>query len=413
MKVHMFSGDKMGGAGRAAHRMHTALVRFGNINSRLTVPSTLNAGPGIQQLENRLKERVLSTVRPGFDKLPLKLLQDSENTLRSPAWLSAVSADEINSSDADIIHLHWTCAGFLSIKQIGKIKKPVVWSMHDMWAFCGAEHLASDLPSARWRNSYEPTSRPKTQRGFDLDQWAWQMKCKAWKSPMQITTPSSWLTNCVANSSLMKGWNVATIPNTLDTDLYKPQNKLCARAVFGLPSDKKLILFGAFMGTALPHKGWDLLHAALKLLSAELRDVEVVIFGQHEPEKPAEFGLKTHWMGHLFDDVSLAMLYSAADIMVVPSRVESFGQTASEAMACGCPVVAFDTTGLKDVVTHLETGYLAQSFDPMDLAKGIKLLMGDDSLHKTLAQNARARAVKLWSMVNIAPQLQALYQKII
>lgn len=412
MKVQMFSGDKFGGAGRAAHRMHNALLRFSSINSQLTVPSILNAGRGIQQLESSVKERILSTIRPGLDRLPLKLVRDSEKTLRSPAWLSAVSADEINSGDADIVHLHWTCAGFLSIKQIGRIRKPVVWSMHDMWAFCGAEHLASDLPSARWRNSYEPSSRPETEQGLDLDQWTWQMKRKAWKNPMQITTPSSWLTNCAASSSLMKEWNVTTIPNTLDTELYKPQDKLCARAVFGLPRDKKLILFGAFMGTALPHKGWDLLHTALKLLSTQLKDVEVVIFGQHEPEKPAELGMKAHWMGHLFDDASLAMLYSAADVTVVPSRVESFGQTASEAMACGCPVVAFNTTGLKDVVTHMETGYLAQAFDPMDLAKGISLLTSDDLLQKTLAKNARGRAVNLWSMEKVAHQLQTLYRSI-
>lgn len=413
MKVHMFSGDKFGGAGRAAHRMHHALNKYTDINCELTVPSILNAGHGIQQLENRTKERVLSTIRPGLDRLPLKLLRDPENTLRSPAWLSAVSADEINAGDADIIHLHWTCAGFLSIKQIGRIKKPIVWSMHDMWAFCGAEHLASDSSSARWRNAYGSTGRPETERGFDVDKWAWHLKRKAWKNPMQITTPSCWLTNCVANSSLMKSWDVTTIPNTLDTELYKPQNKLFAREVFRLPADKKLILFGAFMGTALHHKGWDLLHAALQSLSAELQNAEVVIFGQHKPERPPELHMKAHWMGHIFDDTSLAMLYSAADVTVVPSRIESFGQTASESMACGCPVVAFDTTGLKDVVIHMKTGYLAKAFDPIDLADGIRLLVDDESLHKTLAKNSRERAVNLWSMQTVAPQLQNLYERTI
>lgn len=413
MKVVMYSGDKMGGAGRAARRMHLALNRFSTVTSHLVVPTDLNATTGTTQIEKSTSSRILGALRPGLDRLPLKLSKDATQTPRSFAWLSTLSAKQINSSEADIVHLHWTCAGLLSIEQIGKLEKPVVWTMHDMWAFCGTEHLAEYGPNARWRNGYSPTTRPVTLRGMDVDQLAWNRKRKAWQKGMHITAPSTWLSDCVINSSLMSNWDVCTIPNTLDTDVYKCHEKHVARAVFNLPTEKKLILFGAFMGTALPYKGWDLLQETISALGKVKQTVELVVIGQNAPEHPINLGVAIHWMGHLFDDASLALLYSAVDVTVVPSRIESFSQMASEAMACGCPVVAFDTTGLKDVVVHMQTGYLANAFDTEDMAQGITTLIEDEDLHNTLSNNSRLRAVDLWSMQSVAPQLELLYKNIL
>ena len=306
MKVVMYSGDKMGGAGRAARRMHLALNRFSTVTSHLVVPTDLNATTGTTQIEKSTSSRILGALRPGLDRLPLKLSKDATQTPRSFAWLSTLSAKQINSSEADIVHLHWTCAGLLSIEQIGKLEKPVVWTMHDMWAFCGTEHLAEYGPNARWRNGYSPTTRPVTLRGMDVDQLAWNRKRKAWQKGMHITAPSTWLSDCVINSSLMSNWDVCTIPNTLDTDVYKCHEKHVARAVFNLPTEKKLILFGAFMGTALPYKGWDLLQETISALGKVKQTVELVVIGQNAPEHPINLGVAIHWMGHLFDDASLA-----------------------------------------------------------------------------------------------------------
>jgi len=383
------------------------------VSSRLVVPTDLNAIAKTIQIESNTTNRILGAVRPSLDRLPLKLLRDSAQTPRSFSWVSALSAKQINTSDADIVHLHWTCAGLLSIEQIGKIDKPVVWTMHDMWAFCGAEHLAESGTNARWRLGYNSANRPATLRGIDVDLMAWNRKRRAWQNNMYITTPSAWLTNCVLDSSLMRNWNVRTIPNTLDTDVYKCHEKQTAREAYNLPADKKLILFGAFMGTALPYKGWDLLQEAIRTLGGTKHGTELVVIGQNAPEFPLELGVRIHWMGHLFDDVSLALLYSAVDVTVVPSRVESFSQMASEAMACGCPVVAFDTTGLKDVVVHMHTGYLAKAFDVEDLAKGINTLVENEILRETMSNNSRSRAVSLWALPTVASQLETLYQDVL
>src|SRR5680860_414365 len=156
--------------------------------------------------------------------------------------------------------------------------------------------------------------------------------------------------------------------------------------------------------------GWDLLQPALTQVAGRVPNVHGVIFGQGEPQHPLQLGLPLHWMGHLHDDTTIALLYSAADVMVVPSRQEAFGQTASEAQACGCPVVAFNVTGLPDVVEHGTTGYLAEAYSSEDLAKGIAWVLEDAERRAQLGGQARERAVRLWSPEVVVPQYLEVYQ---
>ena len=115
-------------------------------------------------------------------------------------------------------------------------------------------------------------------------------------------------------------------------------------------------------------------------------------------------------MGHLHDDVTLALLYSAADVVVVPSRQENLPQSGTEAHACGCPVVAFDCTGLSDVVVDGETGYLARPYDIEDLANGIRWVLEDSVRHARLCVASRNRALRLWSPGVVVPQYIAVYE---
>ncbi len=191
---------------------------------------------------------------------------------------------------------------------------------------------------------------------------------------------------------------------------FKPMDRLAARRLLNLPEQARLVLFGAIKGTQLPYKGWDLLQPAVAALAEAEPDVHAVIFGQRAPASPPALGIKIHWMGHLFDDFSLAALCSAADVLVVPSRQEYFGQTDSEAQACGGPVVAFDTTGLQDLVAHGETGLLAKPFDSGELASNMLVLLRDDSLRQQFSFNARLRAERLWSYARVSAQYLEVYK---
>jgi glycosyltransferase involved in cell wall biosynthesis len=227
---------------------------------------------------------------------------------------------------------------------------------------------------------------------------------------MHIVAPSQWLAECARKSKLMQGWPVSVVNNALDTEVWRPVDKAHARALFGLPKDVPLLLFGALGGTADPRKGFDLLLAALENLRGKIDELELVVFGQLAPKELIDFGFPVRYVGRLHDDLTLAILYSAVDVMVVPSRQEAFGQTASEAHACGTPVVAFDSGGLTDIVKHLQTGYLAMPFDPASLAEGIIWVLSDRARHASLSVTSRQRALDRFSYPVVAEQYRKIYE---
>jgi glycosyltransferase involved in cell wall biosynthesis len=172
------------------------------------------------------------------------------------------------------------------------------------------------------------------------------------------------------------------------------------------------VLFGAVGGSQDPRKGWDLLAAALPQLLGRFPGLEAVVCGQAEPADPPLLGLPVRYVGRLHDDQSLAMLYSAADVVVVPSRLDNLPQMATEAQSGGVPVVAFDCGGLPDVVQHQQTGYLARPYDSADLAHGMAWVLESAERQAQLGQAARQRAVQLWSPAVVARQHRDLYEAV-
>ena len=297
----------------------------------------------------------------------------------------------------------------MSIADIGRLRKPVVWTMHDMWGFCGAEHYTEDF---RWRDGYLKHSRPAYESGFDLNRWTWQRKLKHWRRPMHIVTPSQWLANCARQSVIMQNWPVTVIPNPIDTEAWRPIDKALARSILHLPSEKPLLLFGAMGGTRDPRKGFDLLKSALDHLRGEIAGLELIVLGQVAPKEPVNLGFPIHYAGHIHDDISLCLFYSAADAVVVPSRQEAFGYVGAEAHACGTPAVAFGVFGLTDIVDHEKTGYLAQPFDTEDLARGIYWILDGAERRTMLSAQSRQAAVAKFSYPVVAQQYLQIYNKI-
>ena len=292
----------------------------------------------------------------------------------------------------------------MSIANIAGIKKPVVWTLHDMWAFCGAEHYSED---DRWREGYHRGNRRQGEVGFDLNRWVWRRKRHHWQRPMHIVTPSRWLGDCVRASALMRDWPQIVVPNCLDLNQWKPTPRTIARELLGFAKGVPLLMSLGTGGTYL-RKGFDLLISALGYLRKDIPDLELVVLGQNGPHNQDDPGYPIHYMGHLHDDISLRVLYTAVDVMVMPSRQDNLPNMAVEAQACGRPVVAFDVGGFSDIVEHQQSGYLARAFDTEDLATGIRWTLENANRAK-LGEHARARAVKHFSSVSVAEQYQAVY----
>jgi len=405
--IHLNNADTSGGAARAAYRIHHSLLNSG-LHSRMWVNVENSGDWTVSGPKDRWRKAFVQMRRHSVFPI-LKTMQTQNSILHSPAILHSSWSKIINQSDSDIAHLHWIGGEMASISDIGSIKKPVVWTLHDMWAFCGAEHVSWD---ERWREGYTRKNRPPSERGFDINRWTWNRKIKHWKHPFNIVAPSRWLAECVQDSVIMRDWPVTVIPNCIDTQIWQPIEKILARKLLGLPTETPLIAFGTYGANSEYHKGFDLLVQALKHLSGLTEGAELVIFGQPEPKNPPKLGFPVNFMGHLYDDVSLRLLYSAVDILVVPSRKEAFGQTASEAQACGTPVAAFKIGGLSDIVKHKHTGYLAKPFDTEDLAEGIEWILSDRTSGR-LGHTARERSLQKFSYEIVSAQYQAVYQNLL
>jgi len=419
MKIlHVNTNDISGGAARAAFRLHESLLQ-NNINSQMLVAEKKSDITSIIALSNenlikKIKNRLYKVI---LNKLSLGKYEKTISKYWGPFSPQIISnknlAKNINEINPDIVHLHWICADFLSIEDIAKINAPIVWSLHDMWAFTGGCHLVASTTQMcdKYIRNCGNCDFLGSKKTKDLSFKVLQRKKKAFMkiSNMAIIGVSNWMAGCAKKSALFSDKKVVCLPNPLNTGVFKPMDKMQARILWNLPKDKKLVLFGAVLATSTPYKGYDLLVEALNEISSQ--NVEFVVFGSSEPKNSPKLSHKIHYLGHLNDDVSLVSLYSASDVMVVPSRREAFGQTASEAMSCGTPVVAFEIGGLPDIIDRKTNGYLAQPFDTSDLAKGIDWVLNSEH-YDDLAKKAREKTVREFDYGVVAKKYIELYEEV-
>lgn len=403
--------DISGGAAIAAYRLLRGLQRSG-VQAQMLVQFKKSDNYSIISPQTKW-QKVFSKIKPIIDSVPVRFYKQRKNNIFSPAVLRDNIYKKIQEINPDIIHLHWINEGFVRIETLAKINKPIIWTLHDSWAFTGGCHY--DEECGKYEKNCGNCPILGSSRKNDLSYRIWKRKEKSWKNlDLTVVTPSSWLGECVKKSSLFCRTRVEVIPNGIDLNRFKPIDKNIARDILCLPKDKKLILFGALSALSDKRKGFSLLREALKKYSSkENKDIELVIFGSSKPKDEEDLGFKTHYLGRLNDEISLALVYSAADVMIVPSIQEAFGQTASESLACGAPVVAFDNTGLLDIVDHQRNGYLAKPFDTTDLANGIKWVLGDKVRWKKLCQHAREKVKKEYNIVEVAKKYIDLYENVL
>ena len=402
--------DTIGGAAIAAYRLHKALIKEG-IDVHMFVMRKQSDDFTVSSSHSSKPRRVMALFRPTLDQLPLMIYKNRDKMLFSPSWLRFSGVvEKINAINPDIVHLHWICDGILRVEDIAKIKAPIVWSLHDNWAFTGGCHIMWECE--RYKEHCESCPRLGSNKKQDLSHWVFGRKEKSFKNikHMTIVSLSSWLHKCAKDSFLLKDKKHTCLPNPIDTNTFKPFNKKIARDLWNLPKNKKLILFGASFATGDINKGFKELSQAL--LQLTLSEIELIVFGSSEPKESQDFGFKTHYLGHLHDDVSLVTLYSACDVMVVPSLQENLSNAIMESLSCGTPVVGFDVGGNRDLISHKQNGYLAKAFDIDDLKDGIEWVLSHND-YEMLCQNAREKVLKEFDSKIVARRYIKLYEEVL
>ena len=411
--LHVNASDLDGGAARAAHRIHSALRAIG-VDSKLLVVSRREASANVLQPQSPGQRAMHRLRQLASNELMARQLTPTNPTLHSLNFFSSGLAKWINRSDVDVVNLHWLGGEVLSVEEIGRIEKPVCWTMHDMWPFCGAEHYDDLQHPGRYRGRYDRSNRPPGYSGPDLDAWVWRRKRKAWSDRrFHLVSPSRWLGDCARNSTLMAHQPCQVIPNCIDMSVFKRIERRLACQVLNLAPDKQYVLFGAIASTEDPRKGFELLRSALGAIAANSAfagRVELLVFGAHPPSGGVpDLGLPAHFLGTLHDEVGLALLYNAADVFVAPSMQENFPNTVVESLACGTPCAAFRVGGLPDLIDHGSNGWLAEPYDTQDLSSGIVHLLQRD---RSATAGALPR-INMCAAASIASDYNTLYEQML
>ncbi|NOR69325.1 MAG: glycosyltransferase [Methylomarinum sp.] len=409
MKILMINtSDINGGAARAAYRLHCALLEAG-IDSNMLVQDKISDDYSVIASEATI-QKGLAKVRPHLDSLPVQFYKNRTKTLFSTAWLPSFGlVDRINALKPDVVHLHWVNGGMLRIEELVKINVPIVWSLHDMWAFTGGCHY--DEHCEGYKQHCGNCKVLVSNKENDLSRRIHSRKSKVFDGIEKLTIIglSRWMADCAESSQLFGNKKIVNLPNAIDTDIFSPFDKSQSRKLLNLPIDKKLILFGAMGAISDPRKGFLELSASLSLLKRD--DVELVVFGSSQPKNSQGFSHKAHYLGHLHDDVTLRVLYNAADVMVVPSLQENLSNAIMESLACGTPVVGFDVGGNNDMVEHKKNGYLAKVGNEQDLANGVEWVLNADN-YVGLCANARDKVVSTFDSRLVAKQYVELYKQV-
>lgn len=317
---------------------------------------------------------------------------------------------------ADVIHLHWINQGMLSLGDIRKILasgKPVIWTMHDMWPCTGICHHARECTHYQQECHHCPFIYGGGDKK-DLSTRIFRKKKELYQSaPITFVTCSHWLEERARNSALLIGQTVISIPNPINTNLFRPRNKKEARSQCRLPEQGKLILFGSMKITD-KRKGIDYLVESCNLLAQRHPELKktlgVVAFGNQSQQLQSLLPFPVYPLNYVSNEHDLVNVYNAVDLFVTPSLEENLPNTIMEAMACGVPCVGFQVGGIPEMIDHLHNGYVAQYRSSEDFANGIYWVLTEPE-YPVLSEQACRKVVANYSESIIAKRYIDVYNK--
>lgn len=405
--------EQQGGAARSAHRLHQGLRQQG-IDSRMLVQYKDHVDDSLVSGPIHSISKIYAGMRPYLDALPLLLYRSRLSPPWSLAWLPNNIASEVASIKPDLIHLHGVGHGFLPLTAISTLPGPLVWTLHDSWAFTGGCHLPGYCE--QYRESCGWCPQLNTRHECDLSRWGWKRKSECWpKLDVTFVAPSRWMARSAQSSSLLRGVDVDVIPNGVDVLRFFPAVRADARAALGLPHDGLIVLYGAASFLRDENKGFRLLKEALKQVSGRFvrNSLTIVLFGDAHCRETEIAGIPVRTYGAVTREDELIALYRAADCFVLPSLQESLSYTVMEAMACGTPCVAFDVGGVGDLLSHAENGYFAAAGDVRELAEGIVWMLADETRRSRLGCQARKTIENGFSLDVVTKRYLALYERVL
>ena len=406
--------ENYGGAAIAAKRLQKALLKSGE-TAVMVVQEKTSADDSVYSFSITYIGKLVAKIRFALDRF-LFIFSEKSKAVRfsfSAAQIGVNPNANTQIKNAEIVHLHWINFGFISLKSIEQIKQPIVWTLHDMWAFTGGCHYSGECENFKSEcGNCVPFLKNPSDSDLSNDVWLKKQALFLHKN-ITFVTCSRWLADLAKSSTLLQNHKVISIPNPIDISLFKPNN--FGKKSFNLDDNKQYILFGA-VNVADSRKGFSYLKEALNLLFEKIQNQpnlpEILIFGKAEVSDFSDLKLKVNFLGQLFDQQQIINTYNAATVFVIPSLEENLPNTIMEALACGTPVVGFEVGGIPEMLDHKKTGYLAKYKSSQDLSDGIfhVLYEADNEL---IGKNCREKVVENYAEEIVAKRYQKLYESVL
>lgn len=405
-----------GGAAVASQQLFTSLLRKGIDVKMMVFDPTSKSSSKLITLTNTFFDKTLWWFYFIIERLYFYRFEKSadERYSFSPAIIGADITKTKEFKDADIIHINWHNQGFLSnssLKKILESGKNVVFTMHDMWLITGGCHHAWGC--VNFEKNCGNCKFLKSPSTNDLSFKIFRKKRKIFTyHTINIITVSDWLKNKALKSNIINNRQIAAIPNIIDVKKYSPLNIKKAKQELSLDCDKKYILFGAHRIDD-NIKGLNYLIDAINIVLESREDIGLILFGGSAKNPKILNNIKAEVFNIGKADLKLKLkLYSAAEITCVPSLYETFGLVAAESLSCETPVLAFDNSGIKEVVEHKIDGYLAEYKSSTDLAAGINWIL-DHNPDNEMGKKGRKKITEFFNEDLIANNHIKLYKKLI
>lgn len=411
--LHLSHSDGNSGAGRAAFKVHEALLKL-DINSKMLVSKKKTNNTYVFSLNNSRINTFINKIKEFLEVKISNFLSSDKIKFVSMSCFSQLNTNKDERFlNADIINLYWVNGSFLNIKEISKIKKPIIWRLSDAWPFTGGCHYPGDC------NQYEDLClkcpQIKNLGTINFSKNILGKKLLLWnKLKITIVAPSNWIATLARKSSVFKNNKIEVIHTGVNTKIFKHRDLILSKRKLNIPIDKKVILFGGMSDTVDHRKGFQILNKSLELIntSENRNDFFVLLFGS---DNIADYPVKLNkkYLGKVYSDKYLNLIYSASDVVVIPSLEDNLPNIALEALSCGKAIIGFDVCGIPDIIKHNWNGKLVKSGDYLGLAKAIKNITNNYNLRKRMEKNSRIHALKNFSLEHQAKQFLKLYKNLL
>jgi len=397
---------KTGGAARAAWRAYCGIQKR-NISAAYLTLIKVDQRGGLVGWYSVSLLGVLARHFSKLDRIPLLFYPNRLRTPFTPARFRNPLSPSLSKFKPKLLHLHWVAGSLLKIEDLNRFKGPIVWTLHDTWAFTGGCHYPGECE--KYKNQCGTCPQLSSSKENDLSRKVWNRKKKIFSQlNLTLVSPSRWLAEMAKKSSLVSQNRIEVIPNGLDTQIFRPLDKAAAKVFLGMSPQEKVLLFGAEW-LSDHRKGGDLLQLALNYLDFSCT---LLTFGEGQVSLQSTSPVSVRSVGKLQDELSLAAIYSAADVFICPSREDNLPNTVAEALACGTPCAAFSVNGLPDMINHQVNGWLAQPFSAENLAEGIRWILHHPN-PSLLREAARKKAETDYSLEVMAERYHRLYLELL